>query len=236
MKASRRVWRHARAVAVGDGFAVQLDEKPIRLPDGAALVLATRALADAVAREWECRGPGETIRPEDIPLTRIAGTAQIRIAPDPEPMIAAISAFGATDLICYRAARPEALVRREEMLWQPWVDWARTELGAALRVTTGVMPVAQDPAPLAALGRAVASCDVATLAALGTIVPALGSLVLGLAVVRTLIGAAEAAASAFAEEIFQAECWGEDRVAAARRAEITAEIAMAAQFVSLTRA
>ncbi len=236
MKARRRAWQEARAVAVKGGFAVHLDERAIRLPDSSALVLATRPLADAVAREWTSRPVGEMIGPQDIPLTRIAGTAQARIAPDPQPTIAALSAFGATDLICYRAVGPEALVRREERLWQPWIDWARRELGAELRVTTGVMPVAQDPVPLAALSRAVASCDVPALAALGGIVPALGSLVLGLAVVRELISAPEAAAAAFAEEIFQAECWGEDRVAAARRADITAEVAVAAQFVSLARA
>lgn len=235
-KAARRVWQEACVVAEEGGFAVRLDGRAIRLPGGAALVLASRRLAEAIAREWTSRPVGETIGPRDIPLTRMAGTAQARIAPDPKPMIAALSAFGATDLICYRATGPEALVRREEALWQPWIDWARVELGAALRVTSGVMPVDQDPAPLAALSRAVASCDVAALAALADVVPALGSLVLGLAVVRNLIGAPEAATAAFADEIFQAECWGEDEVAAARRAEITAEVAVAAQFVSLARA
>lgn len=236
IRAGRRVWHEARAVAVDGGFAVALDGRAIRLADGEELRVGTRRLAEAIAAEWTSPDLGNAIGPRDIPLTRIAGTAQTRIAPDPRPAIVRLSAFGATDLICYRAAEPEALVRREEALWQPWIDWARTELGAALSVTTGVMPVVQAAGPLAALSRAVAACDVATLAALGDIVPALGSLVLGLAVVRERIGATEAAACAFADEIFQAEVWGEDRAAAARRADITAEILVAAQFVALARA
>lgn len=232
----RRALREARAVATPGGFAVAVDGKPIRLADGAVLTVATLRLAEAIAREWTSGTPAEAIRPQDIPLTRIAGTAQVRIAPDPRPMIAALGAFGTTDLICYRATGPAALVRRENALWQPWIEWARSELGAALNVTSGVMPVAQGAEPLAALERALAVSDVPALAALGSIVPALGSLVLGLAIVRNRISAAEAAEAAMAEEIFQAECWGEDPIAAARRADLVAEVAVAAEFVLLARA
>lgn len=236
IRAGRRVWHEARAGAVAGGFVVELDGRAIRLTDGGTLRVATRRLAEAIAAEWARPDPGKAFGPQDIPLTRIAGTAQTRIAPDPGSMIARLSAFGATDLICYRAAKPEALVRREETLWQPWIDWARTELGAALSVTKGVMPVAQAAAPLASLSRAVAACDVPALAALGNIVPALGSLVLGLAVVHERIGAAAAADCAFADEIFQAELWGEDKAQTARRADISAEIAVAEQFMALARA
>ena len=39
----------------------------------------------------------------DVPLTRLAGTAQERIAPDPEPVVLDIARYGETDLLCYRA-------------------------------------------------------------------------------------------------------------------------------------
>ena len=37
------------------------------------------------------------------------------------------------------------------------------------------------------------------------------------------------------DELFQAEAWGEDAEAAARRAAIAADIAVAARFLQLTR-
>ena len=37
------------------------------------------------------------------------------------------------------------------------------------------------------------------------------------------------------DELFQAEQWGEDAEAAARRAAIAADIALAARFIALTR-
>ena len=147
----------------------------------------------------------------DVPLTRLAGTAQERIAPDPEPVALEIARYGETDLLCYRADGPDALVQRQQALWQPWLDWAEREYGARLRVTAGVMHVAQDPPALAALAQAVAAQTPPALAALGVAVPALGSLVLGLAMAAFRLDAAAACALATLDETFQAELLGPRR-------------------------
>ena len=73
------------------------------------------------------------------------------------------------------------------------------------------------------------------LAALGIAVPALGSLVLGLALAEGELDAATAHALGCLDELFQAELWGEDAEAAARRAGIAADIALAERFLRLTR-
>lgn len=236
MKGTRRIWDEARLIPAADGFSVHLDARPLRLPGGETLVLATRPLGEAVAREWESRPKGDTIGPGDIPLTRLAATAQESIAPDPAPTITAVAAYGQNDLLCYRAATPAALVLRQEAIWQPWLDWAAREFGAPLKPTKGVMPVRQPPEALAALSRAVEGAGVPALAALGLAVPALGSLVLGLALIRGRLAPAEAACAAFLDETFQAELWGEDRLAQARRASIIADIALAARYVALAAA
>ncbi len=233
MKGTCRFWEETHAAPAPEGFTVLLDVRPLRLPGGSTLILPTLPLAQEIAGEWKSRPKGEILRPEDIPLTRLAATAQERIAPAPEPIIAALASYGSTDLLCYRAAEPEALVWRQEAAWQPWLDWAAGEFGACLAVTTGVMPLAQDPAVLAALRAALAATHVPALAALGLAVPALGSLVLGLALIRGRLAAAEAAAASFLDETFQAEIWGEEAEAVERRAAIGAEIALAARFVIL---
>ena len=66
-------------------------------------------------------------------------------------------------------------------------------------------------------------------------VPALGSLVLGLAMSEGRLDAATAHALGALDELFQAEQWGEDAEAAARRAAIAADVALAARFLQLTR-
>ena len=97
------------------------------------------------------------------------------------------------------------------------------------------MPVAQDPAALTALRRVVAGCSATELAALGVLVPSLGSLVLGLAVVQGRLEAEEAHRLAVLGETFQEAFWGTDPEAAARRERIAREVALAARLVALSR-
>ncbi|MGH7210279.1 MAG: ATP12 family protein [Acetobacteraceae bacterium] len=233
----RRFWNTARIEAGSDGFRVLLDGKPMRLPGGAPLLVDRPALAEALAAEWQQAGgePGGEIGFDDLPLTRLTGTAQARIAADPACCIEALVRYGESDLLCYRAEGPPALVERQDHAWQPWLDWARTGLGAALRVTTGVVYVPQEREALAALRWALTGHDPLALAALGVAVPALSSLVLGLALARFELSAAEAMALATLDETFQQELWGSDAEALARRAAVAAEVASAARLLELAR-
>jgi chaperone required for assembly of F1-ATPase len=234
--ALKRVWTRAGVTEAGDGWGVLLDDKPLRLPSGPALRVPQRSLAEAVAAEWQAAGAESGVMDyTDVPLTRLAGTAQLRIVPDPAPVAAAIAVYGETDLLCYRADRPPELVLRQDEAWRPWLEWARLELGAALTTTTGIIHVKQHPAAIAALRREVEAENGWVLAGLGIAVPALGSLVLGLALMRGLIDPGEAQALSCVDEDYQAELWGVDDQAAARRARILAELEEATQFTSLVR-
>jgi chaperone required for assembly of F1-ATPase len=233
----KRFWDHAAIGAEGEGWCILLDGRPVRLPGGAALQIDRKPLADAIAAEWEAAGgaKGGEMSYADLPLTRIAGTAQERIAPSPEPMILELARYGETDLLCYRAEGPDELCRRQRACWQPMLDWAAESLGAHLRVTSSVIHIAQDPQALAALASAVAAYRAPELAALGVAVPALGSLVLGLGLAAGELDAAEAYALSTLDDTFQAEIWGEDEEASARRRAVGEEVAIAGRFLALCR-
>jgi chaperone required for assembly of F1-ATPase len=232
----KRFWEVAEVAAEPGGYGVRLDGKTLRIPEGAALLVPTAQLAEAIAAEWQNAGAeSQEMTYADVPLTRLAGTAQLRIAPDPAPTAAAIAAYGESDLLCYRAETPPALAQRQSVAWTPWLDWARRDLGAALNTTEGIMHVRQHPAALAALRRAVDAQGGWRLAGLGIIVPALGSLVLGLAVAHGRLDTSSAHALALLDETFQAELWGEDAAAAARRGHIEADLLDAAQFMALLK-
>lgn len=232
----KRVWTQASVMQAAGGWGVALDNKPLHVPSGPPLMVPQRTLAEAVAAEWQAAGAesGE-MDFTDVPLTRLAGTAQVRIVPDPAPTAAAIAAYGESDLLCYRADRPPELVLRQDEAWRPWLDWAREALGAALTVTAGITHVKQHPAALAALRRAVAAENGWALAGLGIVVPALGSLVLGLAVARGALGAAEAQAVSNVDEDYQADMWGLDEQAGARRRRILGELEEGARYMALVR-
>lgn len=230
----KRFWDHAAVQPQGDGFGIVLDGRPLRLPGGGSVHLPRREMAEAVAAEWDAAGgaKGAEMSYEDVPLTRLVGTAVDRIARDPAPSAEAIAKYGETDLLCYRAEDPRLAARQMER-WGPLLDWAALHLDAPLRVTQGIGHVAQPPDSLRALRAAVAAHDAFGLSALGIAVPLLGSVVLGLALSAGRLDAAQAHALATLDEAFQEEFWGADADAVARRARVGADVALAERLLRL---
>jgi chaperone required for assembly of F1-ATPase len=233
----KRFWDTAAVEWTETGHSILLDGKPMRLPGGAPLLVGHVRLARAICEEWQLAGGGKGGEMSfiDTPLTRLAGTARERIAPDPSVTVDAIARYGETDLLCYRAETPGELVQRQHQQWQPWLDWASLAYDAPLRVTTGVGFVKQHHDSIAALRRAVAALDIDALAGLGIAVPALGSLVLGLALAAGELGPHAAYALGALDELFQAEQWGDDYEAVDRRASILKDVVLAARYIDLTR-
>ncbi len=233
----KRFWDTAAVNWTEQGHTILLDGKPMRLPSGSPLTVGPARLARAIAEEWQIAGgaKGGEMTFKDTPLTRLAGTAAERIAPDPAPTIDAIARYGETDLLCYRAESPEKLVHRQHQQWQPWLDWAALAHDAPLRVATGIGYVKQHRDSIAALRRAVARLDTDALAGLGIAVPALGSLVLGLALAAGEMDAETAYRLGALDELFQAEQWGDDYEAVDRRTGMLADIVLAARYIDLTR-
>lgn len=236
----QRFWDQASLEAVEGGFTILLDGRAMRLPgrgQGVALRMPGLALGAAVANEWQAAGGERNGRFEmtALPLTRLAATAQDRIAPDPGAVIDALAAYGEDDLLCYRALPPSPLVLRQAEAWQPWLDWAAARFGSRLLTTAGIVHIDQPAAALVALRRALERHDAYILAGLGVAVPAIGSLVLGLALAAGALSAAEAHRLGQLDATFQAEFWGEDEEAALRACAIGRDVEEASLFMALAR-
>jgi chaperone required for assembly of F1-ATPase len=230
----KRFYKEAKIVAADGEFAIELDGKPLRTPEKRALLVPTQMLAKAIADEWQ--GQGVTVSPLSLPLTRLVSTAIDRVTPRRADVIAEIAKYATTDLLCYRADEPHELTERQQQIWQPLLDWAEARVAASFVVTQGVTPVAQTPATLAAIVRAVGELDPMQLVALHLTTTACGSVVLGLALLGERISAEEAFAAAQLDETFQIERWGEDAEQTKTRAALKEDIALAARFAALLRA
>ena len=196
------VKRFYREVAVAGteagGFAILLDGRKVRTPIGRDLEVPTRNLADAVAAEWAAQE--DKVRPATMPLTQFAFTAIDRVGPERADVAARIAKYGETDLLCYRADSPADLVALQAMTWDPLLAWADEAFGARLTVTAGIAPVAQPSPAVAALGRQLEGLDAFRLTAVAAVVQAAGSLVVGLALLRGRLDAADAAKAAHLDE------------------------------------
>ncbi len=216
--------------AVG-GFEVRLDGRGGRTPQKAARIFPNHALAEAVADEWA--GQGEHVRPATMPLTSLACTAIDRVAPCRAEAVREILGYAGTDLLCYRAEQPAALVARQAAVWQPLLDWAALALDAPLTVTGGILAADQPDEAVAALRSAVESLDDLRLAALSSVTRASGSLVIGLALSRGQVSADEAFEAAELDATFQIGRWGEDPEATQRRAAVRDDLIAARRLFDL---
>ncbi len=212
-------------------FTIQLDGRAIRTPQGKPLRLPTRALADAVAGEW--RAQEDDIRPDAMPITRLANTAADKADFGGRDFARKALAYGGSDLLCYRAEGPDDLVRRQNAVWDPLLDWAADAFGAKLSVTSGVIHVDQSDEAIAALTETVEALDPWTLTGLASAADASGSLIIGLAVARGRLDAEEAFEASQLDETHQIERWGLDAEAEARREALRADLVAAVRFLEL---
>jgi len=232
--APRRFWTAARVVEAPGGFAVTLDARPLRTPAKAPVLLPARALADAVAAEWDAQEG--VVRPAAMPLTRAVNSAIDTVGPRRAEVVAEVARFAETDLLCYRAAGPAALGARQAMAWDPLLGWAAATFGARLVTVEGVMFAPQPAAALSALRAGVERFDAFELTALHDLVALSGSLVIGLAAAAGQAPAETLWDKAHVDEAWQAEQWGEDAEAAAALALRRQAFLQAMRLLALVRA
>ena len=231
----RKFYEEAGVAEIDDGrFAVRLDGKSALTPGRNPLVLPARAAAELVAGEFAAQDT--TIDPVTMPATRLVNTAIDGVASDPQAVLEDILRFSSSDLLCYRADAPQALVERQAEAWDPVLDWARGALGARFVLSEGVMHVEQPRETIAVLGVHLGQrAEPFRLACLHVITSLTGSALLALAVDGGMLSPEEAWSAAHVDEDWNIEQWGEDAEAAARRENRRREMMAAATLLAAVR-
>lgn len=230
----KRFYSEVSVAPEGLGFVVHLDGRPVRTP-GRALILLPMAAAELLAGEFAAQA--ETIDPATMPVYRLVNTAIDGVAADPQAVLEDILRFASSDLLCYRAGHPQALVDRQAEAWDPVIDWARATLGARMLLAEGVMHVEQPRESIAAIGVHLGQrAGPLRLAALHLMTSLTGSALLALAVDFGELDLEAAWAAAQLDEDFQAEQWGRDAEAMARTAFNKRDMLAAARLLDALRA
>jgi chaperone required for assembly of F1-ATPase len=209
----KRFYTNVQVAQVHPGWTVMLDERALRSPAGRPFIVPTHALAKTIAAEWRAQG-------ERIDLATMFNTRQaygvLDRADDAAATLAAQAArYAETDLVCYLAEGPAVLRDKQEAAWAPLREWAEG-LGVALTPCVGIMPRPQAPASIEAMRAHAAALDRFRLAGLVHGVALFGSAILGLAVERGRLTAAEAYELSRIDEAYQVSQWGEDAEAVRR--------------------
>lgn len=213
--AQRVFWSEVRIMPVKAAYRIFLDDRALKTPGEAFVDLPTSVLAEAVAREWRGLEKDSKIDPKHVPLTRFANTAIDKVVPQFEAVADMLSGYGETDLICYFAAQPDALIERQTKAWRPLLDWFAKTHGVDLQTTHGVMPVQQSPEVRTVCKACLQRYSSFELAALHDLITLSGSFVIGLAVAEGVLSVEGAWQAARIDEDWQIEEWGKDDEAAA---------------------
>ena len=227
----KRFWKHVAVEREDGGWTIKLDDRPVKTPARAALLVPTQALGNAIAEEW--RSVGETIDPRAMPLTGLANAAIDRVAPDRESFAHGLANYAEADLACYRAEGPRELAARQEKSWDELLGWARRRFDVDFATTSGLMHVAQPQATVERLAHAVAALDAFRLAGLSPLVTVGGSLIAALAVLEKAQTAEQAWDAVSIDERWQLEQWGSDAEAEQALENRRRDFFAAARFLEL---
>lgn len=236
----RRFYAHAAFEAHATGFVIRLDGKPVRTPAGKLLHCAPQQLAQHIAQEWAAQG--NVIDTDSMPLTRLLNIALDRVEHDRPALLADITNYATTDLVCYRQPAEEnalGLPSANQKLrllqlqhFDPVLAWAEATYGIRLACTDGVTPVAQPAGSVQKIAGLFDEANDHELAALALITPILGSALLTLALWKGRMNAEDALAAAQLDETIHAKQWGNDPEVAQKWAAKCRDVEAAALFLS----
>jgi chaperone required for assembly of F1-ATPase len=210
----KRFYRQVSVENVEGGWRVLLDGRPVRTAGRRAQLLPTQALAEAMAAEWAAQG--ETIDPSGFILRDLADYAIDVVSAD-------------------RGEQGEPLLARQVEIWEPLLTAAEQRWDVHFERIGGIIHRPQPPATLARMEAALAAEDAFSLAALQTLASLAASLVIALAAITPGADGEALWRAANLEEDWQAEFWGKDAEAEARRAARYAAFTAAMRFAELAR-
>lgn len=224
----RRFYRDVSVAEVEGGFGVLLDGRALKTPKGAKLAMPSRAVAEQVAEEWATQG--EHLELARMHATRLANTAVEAVAVAREAVAEQMAQYAGSDLLCYFAEGPEALVARQEADWGAVLAKAEGAEGLRFVRTAGVVHCDQPPETLARMREIALGLGDFDLAGFAFAAGLFGSTVLGLALQRGWLSADEAFDLSRLDETFQEEKWGVDAEAAERAAGLRDEARMVGRW------
>ena len=229
----RRFYKVVGVEQIDGDWRVVLDGRGIKTVANRPQVVPTKALAKALAAEWE--GQGEEIDPTGFVYRDIADYALDVVAPDHAQAVQDLLPYAETDTLCYRAEPDEALYERQWAVWEPMLAAAEQRYDIHFTRISGIIHKPQPPETLARLATVMGAMDNFQLASLRNLASLAASLVLGLAALEPGADVDAIWNAANLEEDWQAELWGKEFEAQATRARRLGIFTAAARFGVMAR-
>ena len=152
------------------------------------------------------------------------------IGKDREEVIDRLVRFALTDMMLFWGQN-EDLVKRQEKIWGPLLEWANEEINTKFIRTQSLDVPEQEKTSGYRLKVFLEKLSDRELAAFYVAALNMKSVLLAAALVKGRINAKQAFEAAYLEELWQAENWGVEEEAEKRRAEVRQELVEIEKFL-----
>lgn len=209
----KRFWKEAKVVEVENGFGIQLDGRSLRTPSKAIFAVAHEEIARMTADEWMAQG--DEVDPATMPATRMANSVIDKVSVNFDAIVEMLTEYAGSDLLCYRATTPQALIAEQARVWDPLLEWSATAFNAPFVTTSGVMYVTQ-PAQSVEMYRAILNAmNMYQLAGVHDLISISGSIVITMALITNHLDLNQAWQAVIVDDLWQERQWGADEEAQA---------------------
>lgn len=216
-KLPKRFYKEATVAERDGAHHLLLDGRSARTPGKNPLAIENQAFAKGLANDWNAQK--DNINPATMPFTRLANSAIDGVSAALDPVAEEVSGFAKTDLLFYRAGRPEELVALQSQHWDPLLDHFKTQHEARFLLAEGLMYVEQPEDSVARISELISvyKKDPLCLAGLQVMTSIAGSVLIALAAAKNVLSVDAAWQAAHVDEDWNISQWGSDEEAQARR-------------------
>ncbi|KAK3284704.1 hypothetical protein CYMTET_7664 [Cymbomonas tetramitiformis] len=191
----------------GQGFTILLDGRVLKTPGRQPLELPNKALALAVAAEWEWQY-GREIRPYTMPMMTLASTGIDQVPQRRDTIVGNLLKFIHTDAACCREDPSSELGKLQAKVMDPILDTVEEVLGARPLVSEAITGPVHPKEFLNALEKKLYSLNKWELACLDHLAGVGKSTVIALAALEGTLTIPETLAAMRLEEEHQISEWG----------------------------
>lgn len=203
-----RFYKQATIEQCDGGFAVLLDGRKLTTPKRNVLLMPNSDSAQIIADEWNSQP--KLLDANLMPITRLMNVVLDKAADVRAEMVAEIQKYASTDLLCYMVSSPAPIVKKQDELWQPVLDWVKSEHGLEFVIILDSLETAQTNETLEKIGDIANGMDDLYLTTFIFMTQVLGSAILALALLKGTLDAETAFKAIRIEEDHNATIWGYD--------------------------
>ena len=216
-----------------NSFEILLDKRILKTPMQKDLIFLNYKIAKETALEWDI--DEKEINTENMVFYGLISTAIDKISNDKVSYIENVLGFINTDLICYRADRPNELIDLQNSSWNPIISFIKKYIDVELKFFIGVMPSKQSLEIFNRLKTLINSFSDIEISALHRITNLTGSIFISICILKGDVLKNEAFELSFLDELYQAKNWGVEQESLDKRDKIAKELNRIIFFVELIR-